>query len=569
MKGNPGNNNNNGFWLGLFIGMIFTSCGFFLYVGPEKFLPQPMLVGDQAQGASGSAATDMLTGTAISLTEKRSPALNGNQPMTAEEQAQAQRALGQYINHPMPKEVGAQVKPLQSLRNIMSRTAGDANKALVPLITSGQQLRPLPAVYQPGGQDILILNHPNQQQGGNPPLIRHNLPGRNIQQPPEFAPPNPRQPHQQPQPQSPPKEEGDDPRKAQCRAKYGTRTYLPQDKRRLPPMLYTYPGSGNTWSRLLIEYATGILTGSVYNDGSLREALPGEFKCNYEVSVVKVHPHTHDWHGLHSGNFNSDDNKCKRGQVHHFERAIILLRDPFDSIWSEYQRRVSKSHVQGIPKRGFNWHRWQANAAALGNSYFRTWEYEHAGIERELKPEDYIYLKYEDLKDKQKRVSVLKDILLFLRYDEHASNDERIECAFILAENRQAHRSVDKSLVMTKEEAYIPEIACRMWALFGHYASKHGYKPWANYDCTGYPKIPRINVGSNGEYDRAWVSAGEKLIDFRSPETIAKHRNQTLLEHGGDENYMGSDGPFDEIRKRNKRLQRQQRRQQRPPGGPI
>ncbi len=264
-----------------------------------------------------------------------------------------------------------------------------------------------------------------------------------------------------------------------------------------------------------------------------------------------------------------DDNKCKRGQVHHFERAIILLRDPFDSIWSEYQRRVSKSHVQGIPKRGFNWHRWQANAAALGNSYFRTWEYEHSGIERELKPEDYIYLKYEDLKDKQKRVSVLKDILKFLRYDEHAANDERIECAFILAENRQAHRSVDKSLVMTKEEAYIPEIACRMWALFGHYASKHGYKPWANYDCTGYPKIPRINVGSNGEYDRAWVSAGDKLIDFRLPETIAKHRNQTLLEGFSDEGSFSDGGPFDEIRKRNKRLQRQQRRQQRPPGGPI
>jgi hypothetical protein len=85
----------------------------------------------------------------------------------------------------------------------------------------------------------------------------------------------------------------------------------------------------------------------------------------------QVHPHTHDWAALHGGHFNSDDNKCKRGNVARFERVLILLRDPFDSIWSEYQRRVSHSHVDGIPKKGFDWHRWQANAAAMSHSYHR------------------------------------------------------------------------------------------------------------------------------------------------------------------------------------------------------
>ena len=73
--------------------------------------------------------------------------------------------------------------------------------------------------------------------------------------------------------------------------------------------------SGNTWGRLLIEYATGIYSGSVYNDQSLLQALPGEFTCNWQVSVIKVHPHTHPFNpDLKRGPFHSDGpDKCRTG----------------------------------------------------------------------------------------------------------------------------------------------------------------------------------------------------------------------------------------------------------------
>lgn len=300
----------------------------------------------------------------------------------------------------------------------------------------------------------------------------------------------------------------------QCRLKYGHRTYLPEKLKRLPPMLYTFPGAGNTWCRLLIEYSTGIYTGSVYDDASLLGPLPGEFKCNWQVSAVKVHPHTHHFSELYSGSFGSDNNKCNKGNVRRFERVIIVLRDPFDSIWSEFQRRITQSHVSGIRQDRFNWPRWQANAASLSHAYFDMWEIEHMGIERQLKPQDILYIRYEDLRNKKTRVEAMRKIAVFLRFPADVP-DERLECAFVLADNRQAHRSVDESM-MTKDLAYRPEIACRMWSLFGNYAAKHNYKPWNNYDCTGYPKIPRINVGPQGEYDRKWVRPGQKLIDFRS-----------------------------------------------------
>jgi hypothetical protein len=79
--------------------------------------------------------------------------------------------------------------------------------------------------------------------------------------------------------------------------------------------------------------------------------LAGEFTCDWRVSVIKIHPHTHNFLDLYSGKFHSDAGKCKRGNVQRFERAILLIRDPFDSIWSEYQRRVTQSHVEGIPRR--------------------------------------------------------------------------------------------------------------------------------------------------------------------------------------------------------------------------
>lgn len=314
-------------------------------------------------------------------------------------------------------------------------------------------------------------------------------------------------------------------KRQQCMQKYGNRHYLSEHNKALPPLLYTFPGSGNTWSRLLIEYATGIYTGSVYNDGTLLKPLPGEFTCNWQVSVVKAHPHTHPAIEFINGHFNSDENKCKRGGIPRFERAVLLLRDPFDSIWSEFQRRVTQSHVQGIPKDTFNWPRWQANAASLSHEYLKMWETHHSAMERHWKAENVLYVKYEDLKNKQTRVATLKTIVDFLRYRHLTIDSERLECAFELAENRDAHRTIDTNM-MTKHEAYIEDVVCRMWSLYGSYALAHGYKVWKGMNCSGYAAIPKVNVGPHGDYDRRWVKAGMKLLDFRGLPKEVMSNNQ-------------------------------------------
>ncbi|KAI5726149.1 hypothetical protein M8J77_024499 [Diaphorina citri] len=90
--------------------------------------------------------------------------------------------------------------------------------------------------------------------------------------------------------------------------------------------LVSFPGSGNTWLRYLLQQATGVYTGSVYMDyGLFKNGFPGEMITNESVSVVK----THEW-GPYTRN--------------KFGRAVLLIRSPGDSIVAEFNRR-SGGHI--------------------------------------------------------------------------------------------------------------------------------------------------------------------------------------------------------------------------------
>ena len=55
---------------------------------------------------------------------------------------------------------------------------------------------------------------------------------------------------------------------AYCSEKYGNLTYIPEAQmfEKYPPHLISFPGSGNSFVRLLIEYSTGFHTGSMGTD---------------------------------------------------------------------------------------------------------------------------------------------------------------------------------------------------------------------------------------------------------------------------------------------------------------
>mmetsp|Transcript_55845 Transcript_55845/g.158578 ORF Transcript_55845/g.158578 Transcript_55845/m.158578 type:complete len:281 (-) Transcript_55845:69-911(-) len=96
-----------------------------------------------------------------------------------------------------------------------------------------------------------------------------------------------------------------------------------QERRQAMTWLASYPGSGSTWTRLMLEQTTGIYTGAVYNDPALLAAgFKGEGHTSADrVLGVKNHYPAHDAPHIDGG------------------RALVVLRRPLNAAlaWTSYQ----------------------------------------------------------------------------------------------------------------------------------------------------------------------------------------------------------------------------------------
>ena len=101
--------------------------------------------------------------------------------------------------------------------------------------------------------------------------------------------------------------------------------------------LISFHGSGNTWVRYLLEQATGVYTGSIYCDRTLKLEFPGEQIVS--GSVVAVKTHQCDTTEL------PKDVQLALGKQR-YDRAILLVRNPFDALISEANRRWNS--VRGV-----------------------------------------------------------------------------------------------------------------------------------------------------------------------------------------------------------------------------
>ena len=91
--------------------------------------------------------------------------------------------------------------------------------------------------------------------------------------------------------------------------------------------LVSYPGSGNSWVRQLLESATGIYTGAVYCDPAYVNAgMIGEGVMTNNVLAIKLHQQP----SVASKLVNSD-------------KIIYLVRNPFGAILAENNRLIAVS----------------------------------------------------------------------------------------------------------------------------------------------------------------------------------------------------------------------------------
>jgi len=105
--------------------------------------------------------------------------------------------------------------------------------------------------------------------------------------------------------------------------------------------LLSFPGSGNTWTRYLIEQVSGVYTVSVYHDGGLYNHghFRGEMEDPFNGTTIVQKVHRVGSNG-YSGRMFRGTQKAAY--------CLFLLRDPRYAFKSEFSRLHTKSHMGKI-----------------------------------------------------------------------------------------------------------------------------------------------------------------------------------------------------------------------------
>ncbi|XP_065891886.1 WSCD family member CG9164-like isoform X2 [Dysidea avara] len=150
--------------------------------------------------------------------------------------------------------------------------------------------------------------------------------------------------------------------------------------------LPSYPGSGNTWTRMLLEQTTGIYTGSIYCDTELKaRGFLGEKLSSSNVLAVKTHYPSKDL-------FVPYREYHDPGKFKNVSAAIVIIRNPLDSLVSHWNWKHG-GHVSVMRPALFvhntKWKRFIKTSVEQFVSLVRYW-LEEAQI-------SVLVIKYEDM----------------------------------------------------------------------------------------------------------------------------------------------------------------------------
>ncbi|XP_068082080.1 uncharacterized protein [Anabrus simplex] len=136
--------------------------------------------------------------------------------------------------------------------------------------------------------------------------------------------------------------------------------------------LVSFPGSGNTWVRYLLETASGVFTGSVYTDrqiiikGFYGEAVPPDCGC---TAVQKTH-------GFSLAGLVPIGVGQRAAEVKLFRgRGILLVRNPYEALLS-YRNFLYGGHTGFAPHNKFigpEWERFASQLAVVWRDLAATW----------------------------------------------------------------------------------------------------------------------------------------------------------------------------------------------------
>ncbi|XP_076813108.1 sialate:O-sulfotransferase 1-like [Clavelina lepadiformis] len=173
----------------------------------------------------------------------------------------------------------------------------------------------------------------------------------------------------------------------------------------LPPntseqiFLISFPGAGNTWMRYLIESATGVFTGSIYNDQFLAaKGFLGELDdiSSGRNLVIKSHR-----------------------AMSNSSKSIVLIRNPFHTIVAEFTRKsYNESHTWLGSAAIFHSSKWNRKVGKMASK----WLQKNLSYLTSSRP---LVVYYEDLK--QDHVKQMRRVVDFIGF-KVTNLEERLLC---------------------------------------------------------------------------------------------------------------------------------------------
>ncbi|KAF2357066.1 Sulfotransferase domain [Trinorchestia longiramus] len=208
---------------------------------------------------------------------------------------------------------------------------------------------------------------------------------------------------------------------AALRVRFARRHSLPRTA------LASYPGSGNTWLRYLLEGSTGLFTGSVYTDRTLAaKGFYGENESPECGCTIVVKTHGYSLMGVPV-----DRSVRLQDQDRFFRRALLLLRNPYSSIVS-YRNFQGAGHLGIASPNAFIKEDWNAFVKAqtlIWRSYALDWLIHGRSVE---------IIHYEHLRE-----SPQKELLRVLEFLRVFPDPQRLQCSMQYQEGLFRRRSLD------------------------------------------------------------------------------------------------------------------------------
>ncbi|KAJ8601144.1 hypothetical protein CTAYLR_008494 [Chrysophaeum taylorii] len=208
-------------------------------------------------------------------------------------------------------------------------------------------------------------------------------------------------------------------------------------------VLASFPGSGNTWMRLLLEYGSGVLSGSIYDDASLMRPLPAEGnRHGPSVVAIKAHVAPRQYFAMTGAT-----------------KVILLTRHPFNAIFAEFQRRIgelrkstiSNAHVHVLESFGDAVKKLFSRYALCMSCKWALYVLQHADL-------DFLHhVRYEDLVSDA--ATTTRTALEFAGFRPSA---QRLRCAPLLAVDGAVRRNKTKHTAATVFGAD-KRLACEVW----------------------------------------------------------------------------------------------------------